>query len=418
MLAYHYPPLGGVAVMRVLRFSRYLSEFGWRPIVVCVDGGASHEPRDPQLLAEVSHDVVIERVPCFEPDNFSDTWDIPREKVVRNLFKMFDRALFPDDRAFWVRPVVRRVQRIVQKYQPEVLWATAQPWSTLIAGMKCKQATGLPLVLDFRDDWTTSNIDFRKTKHLEREKRLEQEILASADAVVAVTPHIVDALRKRRPQRLAANHFHYIPNGFDPEHFPTSTEAMPSRSGTFTILHAGGLYEKRPITPLLEFIKAWLDQQPERRKEIKVVLAGRTTTQVDKEILDSGMEDMILKLGFVSHLQVRKLMQQSSVNLLMIERVKTAAWLFTGKVFEYIGARRPILMLGPDPSPLADLLKETGLGHIADYEQPSRTAEILEAIYQTQTVSLSATHDTKIQEFNARNQSQHLAKIFESLTQR
>ena len=84
MIAYHYPPLGGVAVMRVLRFSRYLRDYGWEPIVVCVDGGAKHEPRDADLLREVPAGIHIERVPCFEPDNFSDSWDIPREKVVRN----------------------------------------------------------------------------------------------------------------------------------------------------------------------------------------------------------------------------------------------------------------------------------------------------------------------------------------------
>ena len=404
--------------MRVLRFSRYLTEFGWRPIVVCVDGGASHEPRDPQLLPEVPPDVLIERVRCLEPDNYSDSWDVPREKVVRNLFKLFDKALFPDDRAFWVRPVVQCVQRIVGKYRPEVLWATAQPWSTLVAGMRCKQATGLPLVLDFRDDWTTSNSDFRKTKYLEREKRLEQKVLKSADAVVSVTPHIVEALRKRRPATLGPEQFHYIPNGFDPDHFPTATKQSMSENQTFMILHAGGLYEKRPVTPLLEFLRAWFDQHPERREKVKVVLAGRTTAAVDKEIQDSGLEDIIEKLGFVSHVEIRKLMQQSAVNLLMIERVKSAAWLFTGKVFEYIGARRPILMLGPDPSPLADLLKETGLGHIADYEQPSRTAEMLEEIYRAETVALTPAQCEKIQEYNARNQSGVLAEIFESLAQR
>ena len=93
--------------MRVLRFSKYLREFGWEPIVVCVDGGAKHEPRDQDLLLEVPPDLKVERVRCFEPDNYSDSWDIPREKVVRNLFKLFDKVLFPDDRSFWVGPVVQ-----------------------------------------------------------------------------------------------------------------------------------------------------------------------------------------------------------------------------------------------------------------------------------------------------------------------
>jgi hypothetical protein len=205
LLAYHYPPLGGVAVMRVLRFSRYLSGYGWRPIVVCVDGGPRHEPRDPGLLSEIPPEALVYRVPCFEPDNYSDSWDIPREKVVRNLFKLFASTLFPDDRAHWVKPVVRQVRQIAREHQPSLIWATAQPWTTLLAGKACKEATGLPLVLDFRDDWTTSNADFRKVKRLAREQALEQQILASADAVISVTPQIVEALRERRPSHLPAD---------------------------------------------------------------------------------------------------------------------------------------------------------------------------------------------------------------------
>jgi glycosyltransferase involved in cell wall biosynthesis len=412
LLAYHYPPLGGVAVMRVLRFSRYLAEYGWRPIVVCVQGGPKHEPRDPDLLAEIPAEVMVERVPAFEPDNFADSWDLPREKVVRNLFKLFDKALFPDDRAFWVAPVVRRVKRLVEQHRPSLIWATAQPWSTLVAGMRCKQATGLPLVLDFRDDWTTSNADFRKTRRLDKEKALEQRVLSAADAVISVTPEIVEALKQRRPAHLPAERFYLLPNGFDPAHFdgpPTVTE------GPFTILHAGGLYDKRPVKPLLEVLHAWLQTHPERRADLKVILAGRCTPEVASDIAKSGLADLIEQRGFISHTEVRRLMKAAGVNLLMIEQVKTAAWLFTGKAFEYLGAKRPILMLGPDPSPLAELVRESGLGRVSSYQEPARTAQMLEEIYQARESAEQEARSAKVDAYDARKQCAELARVFEEV---
>ena len=415
LLAYHYPPLGGVAVMRVLRFSRYLSEYGWRPIVVCVEGGPKHEPRDPGLLDEVPNDALIVRVPCFEPDNYADTWDIPKEKVVRNLFKLFDKALFPDDRAFWVRPVVARIQELQREHKPEVIWATAQPWSTLVAGMRAKQATGIPLVLDFRDDWTTSNADFRRTQRLEKERALEQRVLASADAIISVTPQIVQALKDRRPGNLALDQFHYIPNGFDPAHFPEAPHAP--QHGPFTLVHAGGLYDKRPVQPLLDVLKVWLDKYPGRRGEIKVILAGKSAPGIAEDIEGSGLSHLIEQRGFLSHVEVRQLMQQAGVNLLMIEHVKTAAWLFTGKAFEYMGARRPILMLGPDPSPLADLVRECGLGQVSSYKDPANSAAILEKLYQERHNS-PALAAAKVDAFDARKQCAELAKVFEEVTRR
>lgn len=399
--------------MRVLRFSRYLSEYGWEPIVLCVDGGAKHEPRDKKLLEEVPPSVQIERVACFEPDNYSDKWDKPSEKIVRNLFKTFDRVLFPDDRALWVKPVTNRAIQLIKKYDIKAVWATAQPWSTLVAGRNIKIATGIPLILDFRDDWTTSNADFRKLKRLKQEQALEKTVLEAADAVVSVTPHIVEQLQKRAPSNLKADDFHYIPNGFDPSHF----NAPPplGEPSTFTILHAGGLYHLRPIAPFLEALRIWFERYPHRREQTVLKLAGSTTPEIKAEIAASPLSDRIELLGFVDHHRVRTLMTEACVNLLMIEQVQTAPWLFTGKVFEYIGAKKPILMLGPNPSPLADLILETGLGSVSSYALPEETADTLETLYLARSGQRQPVNEEKIQLYNAVHQTGKLAEILQGL---
>lgn len=401
--------------MRVLRFSRYLREHGWEPIVCCVEGGAKHEPRDEALLEEIP-DIRVERIPCFEPDNYSDSWDIPKEKVVRNLFKTFDKVLFPDDRALWVKPLTKRsIELIRQDSDIKAVWATAQPWSTLVAGRNIKKQTGTPLILDFRDDWTTSNADFRKIKRLDKEKALEQTVLAAADAVISVTPHIVEQLRARAPEGLAHDQFHYIPNGFDPSHFPKTEPTKTVPSDLFTITHTGGLYHLRPITPLLQILDNWFAKYPSRAQSVRVKLAGRATEEIKSEIDESPWSSNIELLGFVEHKTVRKLITDSHLNLLMIEQVKTAPWLFTGKVFEYIGARRPILMLGPDPSPLADLLRDTGLARIAGYENPEETADMMESLYQERLAGSILVDDSQVEKYNAYYQTGRLARIFEEV---
>lgn len=398
--------------MRVLRFSRYLKQHGWEPIVMCVEGGSKNEPRDPSLLAEIPPDIEVIRVPCFEPDNYADTWEVPREKIVRNLFKTFDRLFFPDDRAFWIKPLTRRARAVIAERDVKVIWATSQPWSTLVAGRDLKKATGLPLVLDFRDDWTTSNQDFRKLKRLAQEQELEQSILAAADAVVTVTPPIVERLTARAPANLSPSQFHLIPNGFDPAHFPG---APPPLHEKFTIVHTGGLYHLRPIEPLLEILDAWFEEHPERAQSVQIKLAGSMTREVKEAIAQSRWSSLIEILGFVDHHRVRELIVRAHVNLLMIEQVSTASLLFTGKVFEYIGARRPILMLGPDPSPLAQILRETGLGRICSYLTPKETAKTLECLFRDEKQGPSICEE-QVQRFNAAHQTGELARIFQEVT--
>lgn len=399
--------------MRVLRFSRYLSRYGWQAVVLCVEGGAKHEPRDPRLLEEVPPEVLVERVPCLEPDNFSDSWEVPREKVVRNLFKTFDKVLFPDDRALWIKPLTRKALTLIEKHDIKVLWATAQPWSTLVAARDIKRLTGLPLVLDFRDDWTTSNADFRKTKRLAKEQALEQSVLRAADAVVSVTPQIVEELKKRAPKELGPERIHYIPNGFDPAHFQG---LATKQQDIFTIVHTGGLYHLRPISPLLEILDIWFSEHPERVGVTKIVLAGNISREVSADIESSPWKACFEILGFTEHQKVRSLISSASVNLLMIERVRTAAWLFTGKVFEYIGARKPILMLGPDPSPLAELLRDTGLGNICSYDLPKETARTLERLFQERESENGNLREEQVERFNACGQTGRLAQIFEEVT--
>ncbi|CAN0427402.1 unnamed protein product, partial [Phaeothamnion confervicola] len=216
MLAYHFPPLGGVAVMRVLRFTRYLREFGYEPVVVSVDPSAQlPEPRDPGLLQELASDLEVHRVPCLEPDNYANSWDFPRQKIRRNLFKTFDFLLVPDDRALWIGPAARKAVELAKKHRASLIWSTAQPFSTLLAGVRASTSTGLPLVADFRDDWTTSNSDFRRSEaaRQRKEKAQEASVLARASAIFSVTPGIVEALQKRAPEPARV---HFLPNGFDP----------------------------------------------------------------------------------------------------------------------------------------------------------------------------------------------------------
>ena len=37
IITYYWPPSGGAGVQRWLKFSKYLPEFGWEPIILTVD---------------------------------------------------------------------------------------------------------------------------------------------------------------------------------------------------------------------------------------------------------------------------------------------------------------------------------------------------------------------------------------------
>src|SRR6185436_6053035 len=61
MIAFHYPPFqGGSGVHRTLKFSRYLPEHGWQPIVLSADPRA-YSSTGQEQLAEIADSVIVER---------------------------------------------------------------------------------------------------------------------------------------------------------------------------------------------------------------------------------------------------------------------------------------------------------------------------------------------------------------------
>ena len=100
--------------------------------------------------------------------------------------------------------------RIVEGGEVELLYSTYSPASNHLLALELKRRTGLPWVADFRDLWTD---DYRyrepSAKRRAAHRRLEQEILDSADVVVGVTPTqteiLIKGIDKQRVGQIAAN---------------------------------------------------------------------------------------------------------------------------------------------------------------------------------------------------------------------
>ena len=69
VLAYFFPPIGGGGVQRAVKFTRYLPDFDYEPVIVSGHGGYSTAKlgSDETLAHELSHDLVVHRIPTPEP---------------------------------------------------------------------------------------------------------------------------------------------------------------------------------------------------------------------------------------------------------------------------------------------------------------------------------------------------------------
>jgi len=66
IVAYYFPPSGGPGVQRVLKFAKYLPQFGWEPAILTVQDG-DYPARDESLLEEIPVGLPVHRTPILEP---------------------------------------------------------------------------------------------------------------------------------------------------------------------------------------------------------------------------------------------------------------------------------------------------------------------------------------------------------------
>lgn len=94
---------------------------------------------------------------------------------------------------------------------------------------------------------------------------------------------------------------------------------------------------------------------------------------------DSGIDSIIevQNIGYVDHPEAIEYMKNARVLLLLIRNTPFNKCITTGKIFEYLAARRPILGIGPENGEAAQILRETGRGIMIDYSDREKIKEYL-----------------------------------------
>lgn len=443
IVAYMFPPIGGIGVVRPVQFAKYLPQFGWEPVILSVAQNAEYMA-DTSLLQELPASLKIYRAHSWEPLNGARVKRVAsrleaapvapsngigarrqqssRQAVmsqhVRKLLKSFYFSLrIPDDKFGWYPFAVALGKRVIQEEQIDLIFATAPPYTNFLVGKALKVASGKPLVMDYRDEWTTMQYrDFPLNPVTQRiNRRLEQGVVAQADAVITAIEPFADNLRAADllpPRTPLVN----LMNGFDPAHYQRRHPYTPN--ARFTIVYTGSFYGERQ-TPayFLQGLHALLTRRPALRTAIEVRLIGTILERHVRCIAELGLADVVHYCGVVPHNQAVAAQMAADVLLLVVGKGAGSEVVLTGKVFEYLGAGRPILALAPLDGPAAALVRDSATGTVVDAEDVPTISQAIEAYYeQWQAGQLRYTPcEAVVATYNRRTQTGRLAELFEQL---
>ncbi len=367
LIAYKFPPYAGVGGFRWAKLSKYLARLGHEIHVVSVPWPA-YGPNT--LMADASEPgVTVHRIPSGSPHRFRHRplrgrWRVgARYVALRGL----DAALFYDDEAQrWGRHLVGFCERLIDERGIDVAVATGHPFQANRWAAELKRRRpGLKLIQDFRDPWADNPFRSLSRRQAQRIRAWQREAVAEADAVVSVTPPLLDLFVRETPGKRAV----VITNGVDPEASSVGDLGASTADSITRLTHVGNITNGRgrPLDALLHALRELGPAGP----RFEVQLVGPMLESVGRanaDLVEGGV--LVLRPPTSQPEALRRVAESDYAVQLNAREFPYGA---STKVYEYALLRVPQISLNYGGF-VDQIVRDHGFGHSVDLSsQPDLT---------------------------------------------
>ena len=444
MICCAFPPTGGPGVQRSAKFAKYLADFGWRPTVWAARK-LNGLPRDESLLADLPPDLDVRRYPSGDPHDTARvqhdrgrtgavfgraawanllargsrrspraSWPLPMPPAGRpiahgrlphpsaslstparatqwhnaidwrldRLTMALMKRMVPDPMVFWALRSYAGLRRIIEEEQIDVIYSTFSPPSNHLLAWLLKRRTGRPWVADFRDLWTDDYVYEGGRWRRWIDRWLEDRFLASADAVVAVTDRQRDILSAHLSDH--RDKFVTVSNGVDAADFDgldreRIRETMRGADHRFVLVFTGWFLSNRVDRGLIEGVAHFADWMRKRGERFEFRVVGAISEWMKASFADCGVD--LVTTGYLPHDRAVEHTVSADVLLLPAPSGRNGHSLIPAKVFEYLAAGSPILVVGPPNGEGQRIVERCQAGICVDSE-PQAVCSALQRLWR------------------------------------
>jgi len=359
LVSYFYPPNPAVGSLRSAYLSRYLPAEGWEVKVISPKMQESSAP--PGAVLETDYtDVVAEAKRKIGLGRTQSAYaafgaSVPkigdgapmtlRQRLVLNAWRVIT---FPDAMRGWYRPLIRAVRQQIATGEYQAVISTSPPVTAHIAVAKAAGGV-VPWIADLRDLWAGNPYHPGRVRYA-LDRFLEIRALSNAAAITSVSQRLVDMLRARFPSKPIFS----ILNAFDPSEWSDIPFVPPSKC---TLTYAG---QMRDPSVLFRALQLELEASALSPENFELNLYTAQASWLDIEIEKYALRQIVRVKGFIERKEVLRVERGSTANVIISSFRKGEEAGYTAKLFEYLGARRPIIAIGPSGSVIEELLHEVG----------------------------------------------------------
>lgn len=421
MISFVFPPFNYSGTERPFQFARYLSHFGFNTNIISQKNFINYNcvENDFKSLEQLDHQTKLFRPrtlkSIFLENTFFDWIDnlmykiTTKKKIVTRLLQMPGQLIFRDKewefQVFCLMLYLKLTKRI------KIIYATGPNWRNLIIGYKVSKLLRIPFVVDMRDPWTYGVLwNPQNTKEANNEIKTEQAVLKHASKVIFTSPLTEKIMISKYP--FLKNKTITITNGFDVN--ITDIKKI-NNTDRFVISYTGRLSIgiRDPFVFLEGFSMACENEN--FRNDVLMQFVGYIDDFKNEIITHNKYNNIIIK-SVVSRVESINIMLNSDV-LLLIQTIKGEGNdVISGKLYEYLNVKKPILAVVPHDGGDAWLLEETKSGIITGIEDANLIKEsLLKLWHEWKNGILENNNQMRLENFSRLNLTKRLADIFNEI---
>ncbi|MEI8085377.1 MAG: glycosyltransferase [Paludibacter sp.] len=425
IITYYWIPSGGSGVQRWVKFVKYLREFGWEPIIYTPEN-PEFPSLDHSFESDIPTDITVLKTPIWEPYNVYRKLTHKENEPIKAGFISENKKhgwkdklsvwirgnfLIPDPRRFWIRPSVKFLTSYLNENPVDAIITTGPPHSMHFIGLGLKKNfPNLPWIADFRDPWT--NIFFYKDLKIgwladKIHHRLERKIIQSTDCLLVVSQGMKDEFEVLLPKRLEI-----ISNGYDDTDFQIEKTELDKK---FSISHIGLLTPKQNPYILWKVLSEICYDNEEFRSNLEIQLVGNVDFSVLQSLSQFGLEKQLNKIAYLPHNEAIVKQQASQILLLLLMNEPGNKCILTGKLFEYLAAKRPVMAFGPTDGDAASVLYNANAGEMIDFEDEKTTRNLILNYYSQFKDNKLYLNSKSVERFTRKSLTSELAMLLNNL---
>lgn len=416
IITYYWPPSGGGGVQRWVKFVKYMNDFGWDPIVFTPEN-PERPALDESLLKEIPEGTIVLKNRVWEPYTYYkkltgrknsariQTAFLSEKKVTSSVVEnlaIWVRGNFfiPDARKFWIKPSIQYLNTYLLNNPVDVIISTGPPHSAHMIAASLKRKLNIPWLADFRDPWT--NIDYYHELKLskwadKKHHRLEKQVLKEADAVTVISPGML-----REFETIVPRTYSVIPNGYDSDDINQNDVVNHSKS-KFSLTHVGSLTKTRNPENLWQALLELVSEDSGFEQDLEIHNVGKIDFLAVESLDKFNLRKYLRKTDYLPHDQVIAEQQKASLLLLLVNDTPNAKLILTGKIFEYLSSKRPIVCIAPEDGDAANVINSTNSGKVFGFKEVDRLKQYLLESYQLFKLNKLQVNSVGVEKYERKN---------------